>query len=123
MERLVFIAFAVLMAAAPAGAEPVKLSGTEIRELLTGNTVHGDWSGHEYWSYFAPDGSTTFLPAGSDPYLGNWAVDGSQYCSSWSNGDSGCYDIYKDGDKIIWETPEDRKRYDSQLLSGDQLPK
>lgn len=122
MQRLAIIALLTL--GAPAVAEPVKLSGSEIRTVLTGNTVHGAWAGHEYWSYFAPDGRTAFLPEGyAAPYLGNWRVEGSQYCSSWSNGDAGCYNVYKEGDKIIWETPEDRKRYDSQLLNGDRLPK
>ncbi len=119
-------AFALLVlllgAAGTAAAEPVKLAGPEIKALFTGNTVHGDWAGREYWSFFGADGWTTYRAKGGKPDDGRWYVSATQYCSTWHSGGATCYDIYRDGDRIVWETAE-KHRYASQLLTGDQVPK
>src|ERR1700760_4887748 len=124
MKYLAPLLLAVAMsAAAPAFADPVKLSGPEIKALLTGNTVHGTWAGKEYWSFFGADGWTTYLAKGGKPADGRWGVSATQYCSTWDPGGSSCYDIYRDGEKIVWGVPSSGDRYDSQLLSGNQIPK
>ena len=114
---------ALLCAAGPAGADPVKLSGTEIKALLTGNTVHGTWAGKEYWSFFGADGWTTYLSKGGKPANGRWAASSTQYCSTWDPGGTSCYDIYRDGDAVVWGVPSSGERYPSTLLTGDQIPK
>lgn len=112
----------LLLSTGAALAEPVKLSGPEIKALLSGNTVHGDWAGSEYWSYFGPDGWTTYLSKGGKPADGRWGVSSTQYCSTWDPGGTSCYDIYRDGDLVLWGTKNDQ-RYKSELLNGNQLPK
>jgi len=109
--------------AVPALAAPVKLSGPEIKALLSGNTVHGTWAGREYWSYFADDGWTTYLPAGGKPSNGRWAANTDQYCSTWASSGTSCYDIYRDGETVVWSVPSSGERYPSTLLTGDQVPK
>ncbi|HVO02959.1 MAG TPA: hypothetical protein VMT54_12195 [Candidatus Cybelea sp.] len=119
-------ALAILLAALPglsAAADPVKLSGAEIKTLFTGNTVHGQWAGKEYWSYFGADGWTTYLAKGGQPANGRWVVTATQYCSTWNPGGTSCYDLYRDGDTIVWRVPSSGERYPSALLTGDQLPK
>ena len=112
-------------AAAPGSAlaDPVKLSGPEIKALFSGNTVHGSWAGHEYWSYFEPDGWTAFLPVGGKLTNGRWGVNATQYCSTWDPGGTTCYDVYRDGETVVWGQPSSGERYPSTLLAGNQIPK
>ncbi len=123
MRRLSHALIAALICtAAPAVADPVKLSGPEIKALLSGNTVHGTWAGKEYWSFFGSDGWTTYLAAGGKPADGRWGASSTQYCSTWDPGGSSCYDLYRDGDSILW-VPASGERYPSTLLTGNQVPK
>jgi len=85
MTRSRLIPFVALIAlAGPAHADPVKLTGAEIKAAFTSNTVHGTWAGKEYWSYFGGDGWTTYLTAGGDSSNGRWGVNATQYCSTWA---------------------------------------
>ena len=122
MKTALSIATLLIALGGTASADPVKLTGPEIKALFTGNTVHGDWAGKEYWSYFGADGWTTYLAKGGKPDDGRWYASATQYCSTWHSGGATCYDIYKDGDQIVWETAE-KHRYASTLLTGDQIPK
>ncbi len=100
-----------------------KLTAPEIREALTGNTVDGIWAGAHYRSYFASNGSTIYQPKGFPPDQGKWKVDESkdQFCSWWPRVGWGCYDIYREDDRIIWGVPGTGTRYPSTLLEGRKL--
>ena len=86
MRRASIILALVLAASGAASAEPVKLAGPEIKALFTGNTVHGDWAGREYWSFFGADGWTTYLAKGGKSDDGRWYASETQYCSTWHSG-------------------------------------
>jgi hypothetical protein len=118
-----FLFATLICASGSAAADPVKLSGAEIKALLTGNTVHGTWAGKEYWSFFGADGWTTYLPKGGAPSNGRWAASTTQYCSTWAQSGTSCYDLYRDGETVVWGVPSSGERYPSTLLSGDQIPK
>lgn len=107
--------------ALPAAAEPMHMTGQEIYELFKGNTVHGDWAGTEYWSYFGPDGWTTYKTKGAELQTGRWSTNATQYCSIWGDAPKACYDILKDGWTLIWVT-RDGNHYTSILLQGNQTP-
>jgi len=110
--------------AGPASAEERKLSAAEIEQALSGNTVDGDWKGTAFKQYFAPDGGTTYVAAGSPPSIGKWKVDAEkdQYCSWWQGSGWDCYNILSGGkDSIIWEVPSDGYRANSTVLSGKKL--
>jgi hypothetical protein len=77
--------FAIL--AGTAGAQSVKLSGTEIDILLSGNTAVGIWEGAPYRQYFAPDGVTIFSKPEALSTRGEWRVEADEYQSLWP-GDS-----------------------------------
>lgn len=74
-------AFAVL--ANVATAQSVKLSGTEINALLSGNTAVGHWDGVAYRQYFGSDGVTIFARRGVRSARGAWRVQEGEYQSIW----------------------------------------
>ncbi len=106
-----------------AGAEARKLDAAEIAAALTGNTVEGIWGRTPYRSYFDGNGLTLYKPKGRPADRGRWKVDESkhQYCSWWERSGWSCYDLYRDGDSIIWGIPGTATRYPSDLLEGKQL--
>lgn len=79
MRRRLFItaACALLLATfgSPGHAEDAKMSADEIEHLLTGNTAEGTWDGTAYKSYFAPDGTTIYVPTNADPMDGKWRIN------------------------------------------------
>ena len=52
-----------------------------------------------------------------------WKIDktSQRYCSWWERSGWSCYDLYRDGDIIIWGTPGTSARYPSTLLEGKRL--
>ena len=117
--------FAVLILAATGlrtQAAEQKLSTDEIKQAFTGNSVHGQWGDTEYYSFFDGDGSTSYTTKTSTDW-GRWAAAHGQYCSKWQMSGESCYDIFRDGDKIIWVAPASGKHYGSTLLTGKPAPK
>lgn len=113
----------LLLVPASAWAEPERLTGAEIAAALTGNTVDGLWGGTPYRSYFDAGGFTLYQPAGQPAERGQWRADQERdlYCSHWERSGWSCYEIYRDGDTIIWALPGGGTRTPSTLLQGDQL--
>ena len=60
-----------------ATAEAVKLSGDEIRDLISGNTAFGRLDGGKYHQWFGPDHVTLRTTEGSTTMRGKWRVDDS----------------------------------------------
>ncbi|MGH6934389.1 MAG: hypothetical protein ACREEE_18390 [Dongiaceae bacterium] len=104
-----------------ARAEETKLTTDEIQSAFAGNTVHGLWGDTEYYSYFDANGRTSYTTKrGTD--WGHWRAAHDQYCSTWEMSGESCYDILREGDKIIWVLPSSGKRYDSTLIAGEPSP-
>lgn len=94
---------AFVLLASAANAEPVKLSGAEIRAALSGKTVLGNQNGREWRQVFFKGGSTDYTQSGGAPSQGRWRVEGDQYCSVWPPSDVwACYDMAMDGDDILF---------------------
>lgn len=74
--------FAVV-AAGVAGAQSVKLSGTEIDILLSGNTAVGQWEGVPYRQFFGKDGVTIFADKDIRSSRGEWRFERDEYQSIW----------------------------------------
>jgi hypothetical protein len=105
------------VAASSAGAGERKLTTDEIQKAFAGNSVHGMWGQTEYYSFFDPGGATDYTTKrGTD--RGRWHAAHDQYCSQWQMSGESCYDIYRDGDRIIWVVPSSGARYDSTLVPG-----
>jgi len=117
MRRLLLIAGAIACCSCPAAAEERKLTTDEIQKTFAGNSVHGMWGQTEYYSFFDAGGATDYTTKqGTD--RGRWRAAHDQYCSQWRMAGESCYDIYRDGDRIIWVVPSSGARYDSTLISG-----
>jgi hypothetical protein len=75
----------------------------------------------KYYSFFDPNGATDYTTRnGID--RGHWRAAHDQYCSKWQMSGESCYDIYRDGDRIIWIVPSSGIRYDSTLIPGEAKP-
>lgn len=119
MARTFHLALALFIALAlPAFAAERKLTGDEIYKLLAGNSVHGMWGQTEYKSYFGADGTTLYHAKGRDASTGRWRTTATQYCSTWNDHES-CYDLYMDGNTIVWYVAETGHRYPSTLIMGN----
>lgn len=116
--RILPTVLALAIVVAPCAAAEKKLTTDEIQSTFTGNSVHGLWGKTEYYSFFDARGLTTYTTRqGTD--RGQWRTKNDQYCSVWQMSGESCYDILRDGDKIIWVVPSSGKRYESTLIPGD----
>ena len=117
------LALAILLATGPARAEPKKLTAAGIAEALAGNTIEGLWGATPYRSYFDADGTTLYQAEGRPVDRGRWRADAAkdQYCSWWEQSGWSCYEIYREGETIIWAIPRSDTRYPSTLLEGRRL--
>lgn len=112
---------AALAVPSVAAAEEKKLTTDEITQAFAGNSVHGMWGDTEYYSYFDAAGFTDYSTKGGTD-RGQWRAAHDQYCSKWQMSGESCYDILRDGDKIIWIVPSSGKRYESELVAGRADP-
>ncbi len=95
-----YISAALFCVPAIALAEPVKLSGAEISELLPAITAYGD----DTKQVFYQGGTTDYIASGR-PSVGYWRVSETQYCSKWPPfGGWACYDVLHDTatDELHW---------------------
>lgn len=115
------IAAALLAVAPAAGAGEAKLATADIQQALAGNSVHGMWGDTEYYSYFDASGFTDYTTRGGTD-RGRWRAAHDQYCSTWQMSGESCYDIHRDGDRIIWVVPSSGARHDSALIPGRATP-
>jgi len=121
--RLLFAASLAccLSTALPSVAAEKKLTTEEIQSAFAGNTVHGMWGQTEYYSFFDANGVTDYTTKrGAE--RGHWRAAHDQYCSKWQMSGESCYDIQRDGDRIIWIVPSSGTRYDSTLIPGQATP-
>ncbi len=81
-------------------ADPQKLSGLEIQELLPTITAYGESTTQTFY-----EGGTTDFIDGGRPSVGYWRTSETQYCSKWPPfGGWTCYDLLLDKDtaEVIW---------------------
>lgn len=125
-RRAIFLAALLAFLAFDAGSpgwaqDPVRLTGSEITTLLLGNSVEGTWSGSHFRSYFSSDGTTLYQAEGQPPEQGHWRIVGDQYCSIADEGDA-CFNLYRDGQDLVWEDPRSGQRFASAVIEGKAVP-
>jgi hypothetical protein len=60
------------------------LDSAAIRDLVTGNSLHGDYDGSKFKQNFHADGTVVVFIAGDQVYNVNWiANERNQYCEYW----------------------------------------
>lgn len=122
-SRFVLAMALTLLSTASATAQAVKLSGNEIRALLTGNTVIGRWEGTSYRQYFGADGVTVYAQDGVRSTRGEWRVDEDlqEYQSIWPRDTAweGWY-VMEFGDTYYWVS-KTTPPTPFQVLDGQKL--
>jgi hypothetical protein len=145
MRRTIFTAGIALAAIALLAAQPaharIKLIGSEIKTLLSGNSVEGTWNGSVFHAYFDPNGTAFFQREGEPVQVGQWVAHERLYCVTWDAGatpaasvqgldqgfdmtnsrpgsDENCFDIYRSFNKVIWVEPESGETFKSVLVKG-----
>lgn len=112
-----------LLASVAAQAQAVKLSGDDIRALLTGNTAIGRWDGAKYRQYFGADGVTIYAQEGARSTRGQWRVDDAleEYQSIWPrDADWEGWFVMEFGDTFYWVS-KSTPPTPFQILNGQHL--
>ena len=100
MRRFALIVLLIWPFTVSAGDVWAPLSGSEIREALTGRTLQYETA----WQDFRASGKTLYN-AGSDSW-GNWRIEDDQYCSQWPPNDLwACYEMERSGDRLRFVGP------------------
>jgi hypothetical protein len=130
-----------VLASDPAAAARMKLSGSEIVRLLSGNSVQGEWNGETFQGYFAPDGTAYFQREGGELQVGQWSAHEKVYCVAWNDrarnvaqtqglaggfdmmndssaGAEDCFSVYQNFNKVIWVEPGSGESHTSVLVEG-----
>jgi hypothetical protein len=121
-----FAALALMAAAAaftqPAAAERLKLSGSEIKQLLSDKTAYGYHGDMAYSVYFAPDGTMVEQQKDGKRRIGHWVAKQTEHCVTWQDGSENCMAVYRDRQQIIWVDPITGSMNLAQLKNGKNLP-
>ncbi len=96
-KSVLAFAFVVFVPFAGANAGEM-LSGSEIEEVVSGNTVSGSMmDGTAYTEFYADDGTIK-----GDGYTGEWSIDGDAMCFSYDGESVDCWNVSGSGDAINW---------------------
>jgi hypothetical protein len=119
MKKLALATLGLFLLSFIFAQEEITMTPEEFREILTGNTMIGEWAGSPYRQYFSETGQTSYLSNGSQTE-GTWRIaDDGKYCSVWPPSPiEACYTVTRKGDELIWHSS---KRYTAIVVEGDQL--
>ena len=118
-----FVTTALMIAAIPAGAEPLK--GSEIEPALNDVTIwYEPLSPKSARQFFNHNGETPYIDEVGTKTSGRWLVRGDQYCSQWPPSDRYvCYSVERSVDAkgravITFLSGGDGKRYTGVARAG-----
>lgn len=119
LARLILL-LAVFSAFVLAQDKETNMTPEEFQEILSGNTMIGEWAGTPYRQYFSENGTTIYLSNGSQSE-GTWRIaDDGKYCSVWPPSSAeACYTVTRKGEELIWYSGSNR--YLAVVVKGDQL--
>ena len=115
----IIAAVLTLGALAPAAhAQEPNMTAAELEDLLTGNTVEGQWDGVGYKSYFGPNGTTIYDPQDGDALTGRWRVNQQtgQFESFWDAVGWTSYSVLRTAAGYAWG--RDGKTYPFAIVEG-----
>jgi len=101
------------------------LTGEEVAQVLTGNTLIGRDGEAPFWMHY-PSGDTVWgLASNGDVDIGRWWVEGNRYCRSWRHwreGEEQCWLLASDGSaKLLWIEPNGRASGESTVQPGNSI--
>lgn len=120
LTGLSLFALAVVFAQ-PAAAERLKLSGSEIKQLLSDKTAYGYRGDVPYSVYFAPDGTMVEQQKDGKRRIGHWVAKQTEHCVTWQDGTENCMALYRDRGQIIWVNPATGAMNMAKLKNGKAL--
>ncbi|MEM7119674.1 MAG: hypothetical protein AAF563_00270 [Pseudomonadota bacterium] len=116
------IALGVLfvLAVGPVNANEAEVSGEELRELLTGNSIDGMWGDTHYIQYFSDTGRTLYKADGSPGDWGTWRInDSGYYCSTWRGGAENCYTVVDMDGTLYWKSENGGATHPFTIIEGN----
>jgi len=100
MYKIACITFLMTLSVAAMAGTP--LSGEQVKQLITGNSVdiYSNVQGVDIKLYFAADGSTASLTeSNGKKFKGTWRIDDSgKHCTKWGDKKETCGQILDYGD-------------------------
>lgn len=81
---VVSLALAFVGCASPVSDDDTKLTGKEVRELITGNTFRGAFEAQQLTMVFYADGVIRGSHGLTGSDRGTWWIEGDNYCHRWS---------------------------------------
>ena len=108
---------ALSLAGAPGARAAQPLTGDQIRELLPGNTLNGNFFANQLTIAFYPDGKLvgTLGLHGSD--VGSWSIKEQLYCHSWTRyfgAEERCYEWVPQADGYLVRNADAFRTHDFQ---------
>jgi len=122
-QHRVFIGLSALLSFAGVAVEPPNSAQApdqqQLMQLLSGNTLDGEWAGRPFRQYFSTTGSTRYREGNSPESGGTWRVDGSgRYCSEWPPSPrETCYEVLVEGSNVYWISGNNY--YPSAVIEGN----
>lgn len=108
------MAAAIALPGSVSFAEPLSLSGEELRQAISGKTVYLNISGFELPIRYSANGrmmgklstvAASFSRGDGSQDRGKWWVSGDQLCQKWTawmDGKTYCYKLTLDGQTVHW---------------------
>ena len=103
------------------GDDYVPLSGDELRKLITGNTLRGNFRASPLIIAFHEDGRTTGRVGFTGAGRGTWSIEEDIYCHRWTTyfgGSERCYRWYRRPDNVYYLDNVDTFRIRGPLLGN-----
>jgi len=114
------VSFILVMAAGPAMGDSHEVSGDDIVQLLTGNSIDGMWGDTHYIQFFAESGRTLYKADGRPGDWGTWRVDeAGHYCSIWRGAEETCYLVVQVDGAYFWQSQDGDKTYPFDIIEGN----
>jgi hypothetical protein len=101
------------------------LTGQEVAQVLTGNTLVGRDGKVPFWMHYPSSDTVWGLASSGDVDVGRWWIEGNRYCRSWRHwrdGQEQCWLLATDGSKqLLWIEPNGRASGESTVQTGNSI--
>ncbi|HXV23104.1 MAG TPA: hypothetical protein VED46_02480 [Alphaproteobacteria bacterium] len=101
------------------------LTGAEIQQILTSNTLVGEDGQGSFWMHYPSLNTVWGLASDGDVDIGRWWVSGNHYCRAWrhwSGGTEQCWLLASNGSsRLVWIEPNGRYSGDSTIQAGNSI--
>jgi hypothetical protein len=101
------------------------LTGEEVAQVLTGNTLVGRDGKVPFWMHYPSRDTVWGLASSGDVDIGRWWTEGNRYCRSWRHwrdGRAQCWLFATDGSaQLLWIEPTGGASGESTVQPGNSI--